>query len=113
VIELRECARFANETLLEHRIGASVEREDFQRRDAVERSLPDLVDGPHSALPDELEDLELGKRCGKLGGLRRLAPGKPRRVGLKSAAAHRPDRHRPARQQVAARRTVDNGILRS
>ena len=53
--------RLAGEPLGECFVLADLGRQDFQRHQAVELLLAGLVDRPHAALAQKLEDFQLGK----------------------------------------------------
>ena len=70
--QLGERARLAQEACLELGILAELPRQDLERHDAVQALLARAIDDAHTALPDELEDLEVGEVCPHgLGGRRR------------------------------------------
>src|SRR5688572_32046103 len=82
MVELRERARLAQETLGEARLVGGVAGEDLERDVAVELPVARAIDRAHAALAEQRADLELRKARGELlgRGRRRAARGRRLRV---------------------------------
>ena len=98
MIQPRQRAGLAVETLDERRVAAELRQHDFQRDNAVELLLPRLVNNTHPALPEHLENLELRKKFGDVvkrrgvvernahGGRSLGGRGRGRAVGIHAGA---------------------------
>lgn len=86
MVELRERAGLAGETVGEGGVVAKRAREDFQCDEAVEGFLAGLVNHAHAAAPEELDNLKLRETRRQLfgggwGERGRLGLGLARRAG--------------------------------
>ena len=69
VIQSRGGSRFSQEASLGGVFSAEVGRQEFQGDEAVQLEIPGLVNHPHAALAESLEDLEMGDRLANHPGV--------------------------------------------
>jgi hypothetical protein len=113
MIQRGERLRFVRETLRKLRIRHALRREQLQRDKAIERSLPRLVDDPHSAASEALENLELRKIRGQF--FRRRGRFRPRRARVVLCRSGQPreqtPRTEPLRSLIGQRRAAVRAFL--
>ena len=108
VVQLGQCAGFAQEPLGKFRVAAQLRRQDLQGNDPVELFLPSLVHRAHAAHGEQFENLELRKVFGDLGqvrcGSRRQGRRQGRRLGcgLGFSTAAEADFEHAGRAEVVA-----------
>src|SRR5688572_13259180 len=80
MVELRERARLAQETLGEARLVGCVAGEDLERDVAIELLVACAIDRAHAALAEQRADLELREARGELLWARRRRAARGRRL---------------------------------
>ena len=70
MIQLGQRPRFAGKTLGESRVATAFRRQDLERDKAVKRLLPRLVHGPHAAIANQRDQIELREVRGQFVGPR-------------------------------------------